>query len=122
MVPRKTLRVPLRIVFYKESGSWIAHCLEFDLIGDGQTKVEALECLSRAVSLQVEASLTNQNYANLFTPADGKFLEMYAAGQEITVGMLEIAAIVARLKSSSPVIEAVDARFYEDYAADLAFA
>ena len=32
--PPANLRVPLRVVFYKEDGDWIAHCLEFDLLGD----------------------------------------------------------------------------------------
>ena len=39
--PRK-LRMPLRVVFYREEEVWIAHCLEFDLAGDGATREEAL--------------------------------------------------------------------------------
>ena len=42
MVRTKALRVPVRVVFYREDGEWVAHCLEFDLIGDGTTKQEAL--------------------------------------------------------------------------------
>ena len=122
MVPRKTFRVPLRIVFYRESGSWIAHCLEFDLIGDGQSKVEALDRLSEAVSLQVEASMEHENYANLFTPAEGKFFEMYAAGHDVISGTLEITAILERMKSTSAVIEGVETREYEDCEAGIAVA
>jgi hypothetical protein len=122
MDPRKTFRVPLRVVFYRESGSWIAHCLEFDLVGDGQTKADALGCLSDAVVLQVEASLAHNNMANLFTPADGKYLEMYAAGHDISAGMLEITEIVERLKLSSPVIEGVETRQYDDSEAGHVFA
>ena len=48
------LRVPLHVVFYREGEAWIAHCLEFDLAGDGDTKEEALDSLSEAVTLQVE--------------------------------------------------------------------
>ncbi len=120
MVPRKALRVPLRIVFYKESGSWIAHCLEFDLIGDGESKVAALERLSEAIALQIEASTEHKNYANLFAPADGKFFEMYAAGRDVISGTLEITAIVDRLKLTSTVVEGVEAREYEDCEADMA--
>lgn len=122
MVPRKTFRVPLRVIFYKESGSWIAHCLEFDLIGDGESKGNALERLGEAIALQVEASVDHGNYANLFTPADGNFFEMYAAGRDVISGTLEITAIVERMKSTSNVIEGVETREYEDCETDMTFA
>jgi predicted RNase H-like HicB family nuclease len=77
------LRIPLRVVFYKEDGDWIAHCLEFDLIGDGATREEAMERLGQAVLLQVEASVHSENPANLFNPADGKVLRMFAAGNDV---------------------------------------
>jgi len=43
-----TLRVPLRVLFYKDDGDWIAHCLEFDLLGDGAASGEALGRLTRS--------------------------------------------------------------------------
>ncbi len=86
------LRVPLRIVFYQEDGRAIAHCLEFDLIGDGATNAEALERLSQAISLQIEASLECDNPTNLFSPADGKFFRMFAEGRDMVQGELQIAA------------------------------
>lgn len=73
------LRVPIRIVFYQEEGAWIAHCLEFDLVGDGATRESALGRLSQAIQIQLEATLDYGNPANLFHPADGKFFQMFAA-------------------------------------------
>lgn len=110
MIPRKTLRVPLHVVFYKEFGSWIAHCLEFDLIGDGESKEGALERLGETIALQVEASMEHGNNANLFTPADGKFFEMYAAGRDLIPRTLEINAIIEHMKLTSSVIEGVETR------------
>lgn len=80
----QTLRVPIRVVFYREEGAWIAHCLEFDLLGDGETLQEALERLFAAIQIQVEATLEYGNPANLFSPADGKYLRMFAAGEDVT--------------------------------------
>src|SRR3972149_7936033 len=77
------LRIPLRIVFYKDDGVWIAHCLEFDLIGDGPTEQVAIERLSQAIALQLEASANNGNPANLFCPAEGKYFRMFAAGKDM---------------------------------------
>lgn len=122
MASRKPLRVPLRVVFYREGAAWIAHCLEFDLIGDGATRNDALEALSDAIVLQVEASLRHDNRANLFSPAEGKYFEMFAEGQEITKGVLEIQLIVERLRSASPIIDQVEAREYADCDPELAYA
>ncbi|MFM9961556.1 MAG: type II toxin-antitoxin system HicB family antitoxin [Planctomycetaceae bacterium] len=66
------LRVPLRVVFYEEEGEWVAHCLEFDLVGCAATREAALLLLSEAIVTQLEATRQNQNLANLLTPASGE--------------------------------------------------
>lgn len=86
----RPLRIPIRVIFYKDEQSWVAHCLEFDLMGDGPTKPDALTQLKEAVNLQVAASLEADNAANLFKPADGRFFEMFAAGKDVVVGELRI--------------------------------
>ena len=101
----KDLRVPLRIVFYKDGNAWIAHCLEFDLIGDGSTKEEALSRMNEAVGIQVEASLQHDNPANLFKPADGRFFAMFAAGSDVAMGEV-------RLQFDSVIIDEVETREY----------
>jgi len=108
----RKLRTPLRVVFYREGESWIAHCLEFDLAGDGMTREDALAVLSDAIALQAQASLECQNPANLFTPADGDLFHKYAAGADIVDGVLMLS--IKGLRSSSPIIEDVEAREYED--------
>jgi predicted RNase H-like HicB family nuclease len=82
----KDFRIPLRIVFYKDNSAWIAHCLEFDLVGDGETKPAALEGLVKAIELQVEASIEFDNPANLFKPADGELFAKFAAGRDVACG------------------------------------
>lgn len=77
------LRVPIRVVFYREDGSWIAHCLEFDLLGDGETQEAALQKLEQAIRIQVEATRDYGNPANLFSPAEGKYFRMFAAGDDV---------------------------------------
>src|SRR5437879_1923206 len=104
----RNLRVPLRVVFYREGEAWIAHCLEFDLAGDGITREDALDSLCDAVALQVQASLECNNPANLFTPADGELFRKYAAGADVADGILTVS--IDRLRLSSPIIEDVEAR------------
>jgi len=83
---------PLHVVFYYEQDRWIAHCLQFDLIGDGDSKEDALASLSEAISMQIEATLESQNFENLFTPAEGKYFDMFARGRSIAVGDLHLKA------------------------------
>jgi len=112
MSESRKLRVPLRVVFYREGESWIAHCLEFDLVGDGMTREDALDVLSDAIAMQAQASLECKNPANLFSPADGEFFRKYAEGVDVVSGVLELS--INRLRSSLPIIEHVEAREYEE--------
>lgn len=86
----KTARVPIRIVFYKEDGFWIAHCLEFSLLGHGKTKRSALSLLAKAIDIQVRATLDSGNIANLFRAADPKYFWMYAKGSNVAAGSLSL--------------------------------
>ncbi len=106
----KTLRIPLRVVFYAEEGEWVAHCLEFDLLGSGTTKQEAVESLSEAIRLQVDESLRSDNPRNLFSPAGGEYFEMYAAGREIAAG--EVLIEPASFSKAPVTIERADIREY----------
>jgi predicted RNase H-like HicB family nuclease len=88
----KSFRVPLRVVFYREEGSWVAHCLEFDVCGDGTTKEQALESLNESIRLQVEESLAHDNPRNLFSPAPADVWEKFFAGTDVSAGALQIVA------------------------------
>lgn len=88
------IKVPIHIVFYKEQGSVIAHCLQFDLVGDGATKEEALECLKEAIITQVEAIQEGETLADsLFFPADPKLFEMFSRGTDTGRGIVELVKI-----------------------------
>jgi len=102
-----TLRIPVQVVFYREDDCWVAHCLEFDLLGHGTTHEEALELLSGAIHTQVEASVDFDNSANLFSPADGKYFRMFAAGSDVAHGEIH-------LQSSNVVIGDTRSREYRE--------
>jgi hypothetical protein len=89
----KNLRIPLRIVFYRQENRWLAHCLECDLCGDGDTREQALKCLWDAIGYQLEESLAHDNPANLFNPAEGKFFRMFAAGRDFAIGQLHLKTV-----------------------------
>lgn len=94
----RRFRLPLRIVFYREADSWIAHCLEFDLLGDGPTKEAAMETLCEAIAIQFEASAEWDNPDNLFTPADGQYFKMFAEGEDVAEAVMAVS--LDRLRQS----------------------
>ena len=98
------MRIPLRVVFYFEEDAWTAHCLEFDLVGTGASKNEALAMLTEAIEVQAAFSFDTGNLENLFTPADGKYFLMWAKGRYVTQGELHLQPI------SVEGIEGIDAR------------
>ena len=102
-------RVPLRVVFYEEDGEWVAHCLEFDLVGCAATREVALQRLSEAIVTQLEATRRNQNLANLLTPASGEYLAKFAAGHDVAECDLNIPWL-----SSGVVIEQTDFREFRE--------
>lgn len=115
----RSFRIPLHIVFYAdEDGDWIAHCLEFDLCGDGKSKETAAAALGEAIRIQVAQSIASDNLDNLFSPADGEYFRMFAAGRDIAVADLKI-----ELQKPSPiVIESAEAReFFGDLTDHAAF-
>ncbi len=85
-----TLRIPIRVVFYQENSFWVAHCLEFDLVGHGTSHEEALVTLTNAIRTQIEASAEFENPANLFSPAEGKYFRMFAAGSDAAHGEIQL--------------------------------
>lgn len=105
----KSFSFPVRAVLYREDGSWVAHCLEFDLCGNGETPEDSLRSLSTAMVIQIEHSIKENNPANLFCPADGRFFQMFAAGKNVAFGSLEMRSVIDGFE-----IESVDAREYEE--------
>lgn len=81
-------RIPIQIVFYKEEGFWFAHCLNIDVIGDGQTKEEALDSLSESMPMQIQAAIEFNNPAIQIEPAPPEFWEMFRKGKDVATGEL----------------------------------
>lgn len=78
-------RVALRVLLYPEGGSWVAHCLEFDLVGAGAQQDEALQQLAGAIETQVAWSVEQGDPSLLFSPAPREVEVLFAAGQDIEI-------------------------------------
>ena len=78
----REINLEIRVVCYREDDLWVAHCLEFDVLGSGETKKDALNGLSEAILLQLEHSVLHDNPRNLFRPADSETFHRFAMGRE----------------------------------------
>ena len=102
------LHIPFRVVFYQEDGDWVAHCLEFDLVGAATSKEEAMQLLSKAIFVQVKATAKSKNLKNLFRPAESEYFQKFAAGDDIAQGELEV--VVKKTKNLT--VEKTEARIW----------
>jgi hypothetical protein len=108
----KQLRIPLRLVLYREGEHWIAHCLELDLVGDGATHEEAVRMMCDAIFTQLNSCVKHKAPHALFSPAEAKYFEMFAAGKDIAVAELLVSLTERPLDSVT--IGDVEAREYSD--------
>ncbi|MGJ8678621.1 MAG: hypothetical protein ACSHX0_14005 [Akkermansiaceae bacterium] len=72
--------IPLRVLIYLDSDEWVAHVLEFDVVGVGSTPEEAQEQMMGAVDCHVSFCL--QEGMELMTPAPKRLFDIWDAVQE----------------------------------------
>jgi hypothetical protein len=80
-------RISLEIVLCREQGRWFAHALQFGLLGDGGSQVEAVNMMFEAIELQWRASCEMGNRDIPFSPAEQKFFEMFERGREAVIAL-----------------------------------
>ena len=51
------IRIDLRVLMYREDAFWIAHCLETDLVAEGETAAQAMDGLIDITNVQIQAAL-----------------------------------------------------------------
>jgi len=57
------------LVERQAEGSYLAHCLELDLVAEGSSRSMACEELLDVIDVQIRTCLQNDNLENLFFPA-----------------------------------------------------
>ena len=75
MKAMETVSAVLNVLLYKEDGRWFAHCLEYDLLGDGKTWRTAVKRLLGVIDTQIEFIKENDNLDKLYHPAPPEYWE-----------------------------------------------
>lgn len=108
----QALQVPLRVVFYRESDAIIAHCLEFDLLGEGTSHEEAIHSLTETIHLQLQTIAPSGSASDLLNPASQDYVQMFAAGKpnhRLTTAISDFQRAMAPLEITN-----VDCRDYRE--------
>jgi hypothetical protein len=66
---RKTISMVFNILAKKEGESWIAHCLELDIVATAQSLETVKGEMKDLILAQVDYAFSNDNLENLYRPA-----------------------------------------------------
>ena len=71
------LDLQLRVLGYFEDGYWVAHCLDMDIMGHGNTFEEAKAALADAIRAQISFAIFKNNLGLLWNPAPAPYHAMF---------------------------------------------
>lgn len=77
------IKISLRAVVYSEEGTWLAHCLEMDIVEAGKSANEALRNLVDLCRLQVKVALEEKDLESIFRPAPAEAWKMFSIGADM---------------------------------------
>lgn len=72
------LKLELRAVGYQEGQRWIAHCLELDLVGQGETPQAAMRELFGVADFHIRDAIESGDIPSIFFPAPKEIFELFA--------------------------------------------
>jgi hypothetical protein len=73
----KDPKLDLRAVVYREGQTWIAHCLELDIVADAPTSDAAMHDLLDLCAFQIDTAIENNDLESIFRPAPAKYWNLF---------------------------------------------
>ena len=80
--------VTINVLGYRENGDWIAHALEMDLVGVGDSFEEAIEALNEFIEAQVSFALYKKDPSLSFHDAPIRLFDLFSKVREIELRRL----------------------------------
>ena len=72
-------RMTFNVLIKKENGGWTAHCLELDIVAQGESFEKAKDEIQSLITIQLDYALANDNMKYFFKPApDAVWAEFFA--------------------------------------------
>ena len=65
------------VLGYREDEMWVAHCLEMDILGFGESRDEALNELSELMEMKISFALQSECLESLYSPAPPEYWQRF---------------------------------------------
>ncbi|MBI2806728.1 MAG: hypothetical protein HYX68_17250 [Planctomycetes bacterium] len=72
----------LRVISYPEDGLWLAHCLELDIVVEGETAKQALADLIDLCLLHIRTAIDENDLVSIIRPAPGEYWKMFFSARK----------------------------------------
>ncbi len=76
------MSMTLRIIVYRESRLWLAHCLEMDIVAEGKAPAAAVKDLLDLCFLQINVAGEEGDLESIFRPAPPAIWKMFFTSQK----------------------------------------
>jgi len=73
----RSLNVTLRGIVYAEDGTWLAHCLEMDIVAEGSDPQRALNDLLELCDFQLRVAAEEADLESAFKPAPPEYWKLF---------------------------------------------
>ena len=74
-------KIQLRGVVYRERQWWIAHCLEMDVVAEGDSPFEAVSSAVELCGIKIEEAIRDGNLRSIYRPAPPELWELFDRGK-----------------------------------------
>jgi hypothetical protein len=71
------LQLELRVIVYREDAFWLAHCLELDIVAEGETPQKAVRDLTDLCVLQIRTAIEESDLTSIFRPAPAEIWKLF---------------------------------------------
>jgi predicted RNase H-like HicB family nuclease len=76
------VRLILNVLIYRDDEWWVAHCLETDVVAEGDSPSKAFENLRGLTEYQIETALSEGDLESIFRPAPAETQRAFASAYD----------------------------------------
>jgi|GEM_PF-3585430 len=80
------MTLTVHVLLYPEETWYVAHCLEFDLVAQGETPLTAFKNLLDAIEVQAAYAQEMGDWGQLLVPAPGEYWRLLPIAEPYTPG------------------------------------
>lgn len=92
---RRALKTLLNVIIYEApdlAGQWIAHCLETDIVTQGNSVADAIEMMAEAIELIAVQNVSKGRPPVVYSTAPVEVFEMFKHAEDLATRILRIPA------------------------------